>query len=961
METAMLRATLVLAAAFILATAACAADIAFENRRVRAVLGDNAVWRAIVAKDTRQDLCSKAAGVPFATARVVGKTHQANRASLDGDRLTVGFKGADTVLVYRVTTKPDWLEFRLEQVKGTRPTHLDLVQVGVTPQAHLGSRLNCSWDEKQAICLMTLNLQSDGKAHRGKGFAWLRMRTQDAPGPRLEGAAAALVAAPTNLLHPILRQISLAHNLPRNEDANGTPSRALPLARQSYWFLTFGEKDVDKVIACCKKMGFRQVMMGSGSWCRTVGHYTFHRNRYPDGIESLKRTVAKLHAAGIKVGMHCFASKVSKIDTYVTPVPDRRFWVVDSAKLAAGIAAAGDTIRLAGDLSQWPGSPVCKQKTWEGGVAKHREVVIDDEIVAYESIGPEGKWDTLLGCHRGAWGTKAAAHKAGTTARRYGVDGCINGYIIDQETNLIEETTDRLAHIFNTCGFDMVYFDGGEDVDRRRFTHYVSKFQALAMSKFTKRPLVHMGTIMTHNLWHSFTRSATVDHYLNTVRGRIIAGGTWDKLPTVKDHIDRSVRYMHSVGEDRMPGELGWFGIWAKRTLTLPGNGGGRRVAIDGLQFDEIEYLMCKSLAYNAPISLQTSFSSMESHPLTPGILELIKAYEVIRLRGEVDEETKKRLRQPGKDHILTHAFKATVVNVDRDGKELNRGERWFQSFTEVVPLKEIAGDADLRAFIGKSDGAVDVPVWHVAGKEGDLSLDRRMVWLSSLDSTVTVIGPVHPPRRSVWVDIGPRRSVLKFRDETVEEVNKLLASARFDPRRPVKLWLQAEEAVRLVGKMAKGSAVGVKEAGAFGDVVLCTAPFNRTKPQPWHAEYRVKVPHKGRWTLWARVRYPHGGDLSFGLVRPGEAVTPSGNQVIGNCGANKKAWHWTGRGGGSTHAPPGQPITFTLDAGEFVFRITPREGGGTTATNPRLDALCLTDDPSYVPTDEEARKALRR
>ncbi|NQT51150.1 hypothetical protein HQ576_03830, partial [bacterium] len=894
----MLRTTLALATAFILATAACAADIAFENRRVRVVLGDDAVWRSIVAKDTGRNLCPKAAKVPFATARVAGKTHQANRATLDGDRLTVGFKGADTVLVYRVTTRPDWLEFRLEQVKGTRPTHLDLVQVGVTPQEHLGSRLNCSWDEKQSICLMALNLQSDGKAHRGKSVVWLRVRTQDAPGPRLEGAGAALVAAPTNLLHPILRQISLAHGLPRNEDANGTPSKDLPLARQSYWFLTFGESEVDKVIACCKKMGFRQVMMGSGSWCRTVGHYTFHRNRYPDGIESLKRTVAKLHAAGILVGMHCFASKVSKTDSYVTPVPDRRFWVVDSAKLAADIGATDAAIRLKADLRQWPGSPVCKQKTWEGGVAKHREVVIDDEIVAYESIGPEGKWDTLLGCHRGAWGTKAAAHRTGTASRRYGVDGCINGYIIDQETDLIEETTDRLAHVFNTCGFDMVYFDGGEDVDRRRFTHYVSKFQALAMSKFTKRPLVHMGTIMTHGLWHSFTRSATVDHYLNTVRGRIIAGGRWAKLPTVKDHIDRSVRYMQSVGEDRMPGELGWFGIWAKRMLTLPGNGGGRRVAIDGLQFDEIEYLMCKSLAYNAPISLQTSFASMESHPLTPGILELIKAYEEIRLSSRADEATRRKLRELGKDFLL-----------------LRLGEG--VQFVEVARVAEVAGGNAVRAFVGEAGGHTVASVWHAYGRDGTLVLrtgDRR--------PAITLLGD--PAQEgSTALPVGARRALVAFVGETPATVSKWLREATFEVRPPATIWLQAEDAARMVGKMAKGSAVGVKEDGAFGDVVLCTAPFNRTKPQPWYAEYRVKVPHKGRWTLWARVRYPHGGDLSFGLVRPGEAVTLSGNQVIGNCGVNAKQWHWTGRGGGSTHEPPGQPITFTLDAGEFVFRIT--------------------------------------
>ena len=54
-----------------------------------------------------------------------------------------------------------------------------------------------------------------------------------------------------------------------------------------------------------------------------------------------------------------------------------------------------------------------------------------------------------------------------------------------------------------------------------------------------------------------------------------------------------------------IPGELGWFGI-------NPADG-----EYDGLQYDEVEYLMCKSLAHDSPISLQTSFLRMEQHPST--------------------------------------------------------------------------------------------------------------------------------------------------------------------------------------------------------------------------------------------------------------------------------------------------------------------------------------------------------
>jgi hypothetical protein len=95
--------------------------------------------------------------------------------------------------------------------------------------------------------------------------------------------------------------------------------------------------------------------------------------------------------------------------------------------LAEAVTADQTEIRMTGDLRYWPGSSQVADRYWEGGVDKHREVLIADELVRYQRIGPEGRWDTLLGCERGAWGTVASAHAAGTAAAHLPVDGCING------------------------------------------------------------------------------------------------------------------------------------------------------------------------------------------------------------------------------------------------------------------------------------------------------------------------------------------------------------------------------------------------------------------------------------------------------------------------------------------------------------------------------------------------------
>lgn len=900
------------------------ADVVVETPQLRAVLGPNGLWRSLVEKSTGTDLLRAQRQVPLASVAIGQKVHDANSLRALDRQWQIAFAGCDTQLILSVQPAPGWIAFRLQEIRGTRPDSVTLLRLATAITDHAGAHLGLAWNDRLAIGLRATNLQTQVTVARRKDHTQIVAVAQDQPGPRLEGSAVALLAVPTAQVKPTLAQLADSFHLPRNSAA-GQDSKDLPAARESYWFVSLAEPDVDQWLRYCELADIRQILITSSAWCQQVGHYTF-RPTYPAGLESLKRVVSRLQSRGIQVGMHCFASKISKTDAYVTPVPDRRFWVDMRATLAEDVDAQATSLRLLEDLSQWPGSPLTQRKYWEGGVTKHQEIVLDDEIVRYEQIGPEGQWNTLLGCRRGAWGTKAAAHRAGTEGRHYGVDGCINGYIIDQETGLLDEATGRLAAVFNACNFDLVYFDGGEDVDRNRFNYYVSNFQATAMSKFTRRPLVHMGTCLTHNLWHSFTRSGTVDTYLNTIHGRIAGGIPVDKWPTVREHIDRSVRRLANLADDMLPGELGWFGIWPKGPHT------------DGLQLDEIEYLMTKSLGYDAPISLETNLGQMESHPLTPGILQIVRAYQGLRRAGRVPAATRQALRETGKDWLLFRAMPDAVE--------------------QFVPVTRVETTAPgIRVWIGPLGQDTVAAVWHETGKDG-----RLLVPCPAL-SACDVEGKAIPVERSAGATslaLGPCRTTLRFARQDVTSVRALLAAAQFEARKLDVLWLQAEDYQRCEGATAKGSAVKVEDTEALGDFVVATQAQNLKQPHDWYWQYTVHIPRPGRWTIWARVRYPRGGDQSFGLGTPDEPLDLSGTRAIGNCGQAGKAWHWTGRGGGLTSAPPGMPITRKLPAGPFTFRIYPREGTGAALTAPRLDALCISEDPEYRPTDADAQAALQ-
>ncbi len=699
---------LILAGTLTGAAAAARAEITVASGRAVLRLSEDAVPRSLVLSADNTECLDRTKPEPLAEVQLAsGVWHAANSARKAGGALELGFRDTDTTLTLAIEERPDWIALRVAAVGGARPKAVRFVILNSAFTETVGKRLNCGWNSAHALCVMAASPLTDTKVtgqtqvsltdtvaavSRGEGGVLPRVRltalVQDAPGPQMEGAVAAIIACPTPAFKAVARGVARAYGLLTNETADGAPVKDTELVRGSYLFISAGLSDADRLIRTCGEAGIRQVMLSSGAWCSSAGHYTLNTRNFPQGVEDLKAFVGRLKAAGITVGLHAFASKVNKADAYVSPVPDTRFWRQFEGSLAADIDASQTSIKAAGSLADWPGSSKVASAFWEGGEEKHREVVIGGEIIRYKGIGPEGVWDTFVGCERGAWKTAAAAHSAHAPLWHYGVDGCINGYIVDQETTLPAEMHARLADIFNTCGFGMIYFDGGEDVDKRRFDYYVSEAQASAMRRLN-RPVLHMGTIMTHRLWHSFARSSTVDTYLNTLSGKILAGQPPAKWPTVKQHIDASVDYMLSVRGDMMPGELGWFGVWPRQTCH------GREV--EGLQLDELEYLLCRSVAFDSPVSLQTSFSELGRHPLTPEILRLFKAYEAARVGRRFSEATCAPMREPGKEFIF----------LQRQGLE--------PVFAAVRPVA-VGSDRDTHAMVGAFEKGSVATFWNAVG-----------------------------------------------------------------------------------------------------------------------------------------------------------------------------------------------------------------------------------------------------
>lgn len=208
---------------------------------------------------------------------------------------------------------------------------------------------------------------------------------------------------------------------------------------------------------------------------------------------------------------------------------------------------------------------------------------------------------------------------------------------------------------------------------------------------------VAQGAAQAHGLRDLFAQPQTSETYLDALGRAIRAGQPPEKCPTVKTYVDAGVARLRSLRDDMIPGELGGIGVWPRHTRE------GRE--IEGLQLDELEYLLCRSVAYDCPAALLTTgFGERVQNPLAPELLRLTKAYERARFARRFTEADQAPMREPGKDFTL-----------------LQR-----QGFPPVlVPVRPVAcgNRHDLHAMVGAFEGGSVATFWNAVGN-ANVTLD---------------------------------------------------------------------------------------------------------------------------------------------------------------------------------------------------------------------------------------------
>ncbi|MEK7706593.1 MAG: hypothetical protein AAB380_01175, partial [Verrucomicrobiota bacterium] len=492
---------------------------------------------------------------PCALVRVQGKEHAATAATLADGRLTLRFGITGITAIIKTETRPSGITFNVESVSGGEIEALTFLNVPLT--------LKGVPAEPFGACALSLNLftrvdalpalQHDLRASCEKKFG-------------LVGAKVAVVGAPmARMLSALQKTLAAASELPVCKVA-GPWAREIPFNHGSYLF-NFGsltETNVADWIEMTRTLGFTQIdNLGGGEFFR-FGDLELNREKWPEGWETWRRIVTRLHAAGVGSIFHTYGFFIDKRSKYVTPVPDPRLDAFRTFTLAEPLSAEATEITV--------NESTAGMSTITGFFEQNSVVLhIGDELVTFSGVSQEAP-RRFAGVKRGAHGTKTAAHERGAKARH--LKELFGLFVPDVESSLFEEIAANHAAVVNHCGFDGIYIDAidGSSILRGgdECWYWADKF-VVEIQKRLKKPVGMEMSAMWHHFWQYRTRWQAWDF---PRRGQ-------------KRFID-----LHAAEDNGgllLPLHLGWWGFWS---FSLP--------QIEPTYPDVMEYLGAKLIGWDA-------------------------------------------------------------------------------------------------------------------------------------------------------------------------------------------------------------------------------------------------------------------------------------------------------------------------------------------------------------------------
>ncbi|MCK5806620.1 MAG: hypothetical protein KAI66_27575, partial [Lentisphaeria bacterium] len=611
--------------------------IMFENELISMRLSSTATLESFKCKSSGAEYATPGNRAPLCHVGINGAVIPARALKLHGGIIDVAFADPDIRASFRITARGRY--FRIKVI-AAQPADIDWLTIDfpLRKLATQGWAFAANYDDTFGTCGFALDLQGQSRL-RGAGTDIVTLEFLARALHGIKGAGFALLGSPRDEFNTSIQHVERDNGLPC-PILDGKWVRESEPIRRSYLFAVgMHEKDTDALIECAKIGHFQTIHILKDAWLKTHGHYEINTGQFPDGRQSFKRVAAKIHAAGLKVGVHLFGPSISPNDPYVTPVPDDRLLAVDWPPLAEDVVAGTATLTLTTPPTTFPPAHNDRSRPFP--------LRLGDELVRYGEVdvGPPFRF---LNCQRGAYGTTATPHRAGTPVR--GLRTMVGFFMIDPDSSLLDEITSNFADIVNDCGLDMVYFDASDGGPRPPYAdmgYYLDKCHLAFYRKFDHDVLYQTSNGTLPNLgWHIVARSASAD-------------GHGD----IKLHLDERLHTILGMKKNFIHADVGWYGL------------------DPGSRPDRIEYICAKCLGADGSISVQTTRAALEADPHAREIIETIGRYERCRLANVFPESVKAQLLEKKREFklfddgkggwTLWHAaYEPDRVIIQLDGKQ---------------------------------------------------------------------------------------------------------------------------------------------------------------------------------------------------------------------------------------------------------------------------------------------------
>ncbi len=420
------------------------------------------------------------------------------------------------------------------------------------------------------------------------------------PDGEISGASIALIAADSaDDLISIISDMELAEGLPHPYYQG---SYVKTDRRATSYYMIFGGSGLtnEERIEYAGRAGVSCIYFSDllDSW----GHFHIDSNNFPNGVEQVAALSDMAARYKVDVGTHTLSNFIHTYDPYVTPVPHDNLLIMDQTELTCDACANAVELHIKEDKNYATSSTL-------------NTLRIGDELITYSEY--DAKRKCLIGCTRGTFDTKAAAHQTGDTVSRL----WDHGYrTLFPDINLQREMADRLGKIIRDGKLHRMSFDGLEGCAYTGGGEYAMANYVQRVLDIVGNDIVCEGSRITHYLWHAFAYCNWGEPWYDDAR----RGG----MQTYRTH------YLPFFKRNLIPNMLGWFAIWLNRgkyEATPPEN---------------VEFILSRSTAFDAGMALFSESEVAKKHGKYGEYLDLVRLWGDFRLHANIPDNVKEKMQE---------------------------------------------------------------------------------------------------------------------------------------------------------------------------------------------------------------------------------------------------------------------------------------------------------------------------